>query len=384
MAAIIAEFNPLHKGHEYIIQQAREATGATHVLVIQSGNFTQRAEPAISEKYARAKTAIEAGADAVVEIPVAYATGNAEVFAKAGVKIAASFPHVSHLVFGTESENIGLIRQIANVQIKRKKDFERYITGHLKKGISFERARCEVVKKLLPKIPAESIDKTMNTPNNILAIEYIKEIIELDVKITPIGIKRIRALSATTIRGRIYERDTAARTAYETYSAIALFSTMTRLNATIYNSNTELVNLVKNLHPVTYAGLKADAPTKRFSVSRIARLALHSTLDIKKTDIEYLYKHTYLPYTNLLAINIEAPELFPALCLNSRTPLIVRGNKIKPKSTEYLRALRRIDERAELLYEAITQRQSQNRTEFVRKNPKPALAFTEPLQIEFT
>jgi len=371
IAAVIAEFNPLHRGHEYIIKKARELSGASHVLIVLSPNFTQRAEPAVIEKHIRAAAAIHAGADAVVEIPTVYATGNAEVFAKAAVKIVASFPHVTHLVFGTESPDISLIRTIAKTQVGRKNDFENSMTSHIKKGISFDKARCEVIKKLLPKIPSDLIEKTMNTPNNILGIEYLKELVKLQAKVTPIGVQRIQCPSASEIRKKMFDIDTLDR-----FGSTVLYNLMTRVNENVYNSNTELVNLIRNTHPVTYTELKERAPTKRFSVSRIARLALHSTLGVNKTDIDFLYKHNWLPYTNLLAINTDADALFAALCLNSKTPLVVKGNKIKPRKTNYYHALKQIDQRAELLYESVTGLKFDYKPSFVQRRLLNAPATT--------
>ena len=383
VAAIIAEFNPLHDGHRFIIDEARRQTGCSHVLIVQSGNFTQRAQPAIEEKHKRAERAINAGADAVVEIPNAFATSNAEVFAKAGVKIATSFAHVTHLVFGTESSDLTLLRLIASTQVKRQMDFEKYMTTHLKKGISFDNARCEVIKKLLPQISANLIEKTMNTPNNILGIEYLKELVRLKSKVKPIGVQRIDGVSATKIRAQIIAQEqhspncekTPLRDMYNAFGSIALFSAMTRLDTNIYNSNTELVNLFQNVHPVTYEQLQKETPTKRFSISRISRLALHSALGITKADIDYLYKHDWLPYANLIAINLEASDLFSAMCLNSKTPLLVRGNKIRPAKTAYYLRLREIDRKTELLYEAITG---------IRHDPRPAFVIRKgPEQLTF-
>ncbi|MCL2587059.1 MAG: nucleotidyltransferase family protein [Firmicutes bacterium] len=364
VAAVIAEFNPLHDGHRFIIHQARVRSGASHVMIIQSGNLTQRAEPAIEEKHLRAEKAIKAGADAVVEIPVAYATGNAEVFAKAGVKIATSFAHVTHLVFGIESEDLSLLRLIAQTQVKRKADFEKYMTNHIKKGISFDKARCEVIKKLLPQISAELIDKSMNTPNNILALEYLKELVRLESKVKPIGVQRIPAINSSAIRRELeFEQSDM----YRAFGSLVLYSAMSRMDEDTYNSNTELINLFKNKRPVSYDELKRETPTKRFSVSRIVRLALHSTLTITKKDVEFLYKHDWVPYTTLLAINMDAGDLFSAMCLNFKTPLLVRGNKVKPEKNAYYKALRKIDKRAELLYEAITGIRTNNRPSFVMR-----------------
>jgi len=409
ITAIVAEFNPLHKGHEYIIGKARKITGASHVLIVQSGNFTQRAEPAIQNKHVRAENAVRAGADAVVEIPAVYATGNAEIFAKASIKIATSFPHVTNIAFGIESDDLSVVKMIATTQVRRERSFEKYMYEHLKKGISFDKARCEVIKKLLPKVPSEILEKTMSTPNNILAIEYIKELVRLKSSVVPIGIQRIKTHSATDIRNYLLHNPTGpmklsiapaelAQQCVRSFSAMLeqssglaesfidpvvlgagfllkrhfdifgsqmLFSVMTKLDENIYNSNAELVNLVRNLHPTTYDDLKRNAPTKRFSVSRIARLALHSTLAVTKKDIAHLYENDWLPYTNLLAINMNADALFSALCLNIKTPLVVRGNKIRPKDCAYSRTLKQIDARADLLYESICGQIVEKRPRFV-------------------
>ncbi|MCL2850817.1 MAG: nucleotidyltransferase family protein [Firmicutes bacterium] len=412
ITAIIAEFNPLHKGHKYIIKRAKELTDGNSILVILSGNFTQRAEPAILEKHTRARQAIIAGADAVVEIPATYATGNAEVFAKAAVKIACSFSHVTHLVFGTEAQDLTLLKLIAKTVVKKRREFERSMKFYLKKGISFDNARTEVMKRLLPKIPGEVIEKTMHTPNNILAIEYLKELVRLKTTVHPIGVQRIKTPSASQIRAVVVSNsqhalalsssvhDTSNQSQiildsynssfglipvpkrkidipksadlnyltianFEKFASLALFSLMTKLNEEIYNSNTELVNLIKNLHPTTYRQLKEQAPTKRFAVSRFARLALHCTLDITKKDINFLYKNTYVPYTNLLAVKKSGDSLFATLVLNQKTPLIVRGNKIKPKQNKYYHALKRIDEKAELLYESVSGVKVPKKCEFV-------------------
>ena len=372
VAAVIAEFNPLHDGHRYILAKARETTGASHVLCVLSGNLVQRAEPSIEPKHTRAERAIHAGADAVVEIPTAFATGNAEVFAKAGVKIATSFAHVTHLVFGIESDNLKLLRVIAETQVKRKADFEKYIATHIKKGISFDKARTEVIKKLLPQISADLIEKTMNTPNNILALEYIKELIRLKSRVKPVGIKRLQDLpSASTIRREVnfYQSDV-----FRSFGSLVLYGAMTRASEEIYNANAELVNLLRNAHPVSYEELSRQLPTKRFSISRIVRLALHSTLGVTKRDIENLYNNDWLPYTRLLAINMDASDLFSAMCLNKKTPVLVRGNKIKPTESAYEKTLRDIDKRAELLFEAITGQRQTNVPRFVTREPLTALA----------
>jgi predicted nucleotidyltransferase len=353
----------------------------------------------VVNKYVRAHAAVLGGADAVVEIPTAFATGNAEIFAKAATQIAASFPHVSYLVFGTESKDLKVLKAIATAQINRKKDFEKYIKHHIRLGLSYDNSRCEVIKKLLPNIPADVIVSTLKMPNNILAVEYLKELSRLKSPIKAVNVMRVSnnytdlqltgpISSATAIRNNLNkksENETFALDNYvpkntlsvisgaleygpdfELFGSAALYSVYTKMNADeTYNCNPEIKNLISNVHPVTYNELKEKVPTRRFSVSRIARLALHSTLEVTKKDIAFLYKYNSVPYTNLLAINEDCGTLFAALCLNSKTPLVVRGNKIKPKQTEYTKRLQLIDEKAETLYETVCKTKFPNKTVFV-------------------
>ncbi|MDR0975906.1 MAG: nucleotidyltransferase family protein [Christensenellaceae bacterium] len=400
IGAIIAEFNPFHNGHAYIIDEAFRKTDCTHVLIIQSGNFTQRAEPAIIDKYTRAVCAVECGAAAVLEIPTAFATGNAEVFAKAGVQIAASFPFVSHLIFGAEETNLGLLKAIAYVQTANKIDFDKYIKQHIKQGISFENARIEVVKKLLPEIPSEIIASVMRGSNNILAIEYLKELNRLKSPIVPVPIMRVGGehndtalkngfTSATSLRVALNDavhfnninitnfippetvphtlKALASKPDLDLFGAIALFNTKTNDElAKIYNVNEELINLIENVKPTNFEDFKNNIPTKRFSVSRVARIALHSTLSITKTDIELLYKNNSLPYSNLLCIDESEDELMAILCANSITPVIVRGNKNAPTKNTYYKRLKEIDEKADRLYETVCNRAQKNKPVFWR------------------
>ena len=171
IAVIIAEFNPLHKGHEYLIQQTRALTDCTHIIVVQTGNFTQLGEPAIIEKHLRAQSAVMCGIDAVIEMPTAFATANIEVYAKAGVQLANVIPHASYLVFGVEDNNMAILKEIAYVKLKQSHEYEKYLKIHLKAGLSYVAAQGEVIKKLLPKIPPAVITRILNGANNILAIE---------------------------------------------------------------------------------------------------------------------------------------------------------------------------------------------------------------------
>ena len=388
IAVIIAEFNPFHKGHEYLIQQAREQTGCTHVVIVQSGNFTQRAEPAIIEKHVRAQTAIMCGADAVIEIPTAFATANAEVFAKAGVQLANIIPHASHLVFGVEDNNLNILKQIAYVKLLRHKEFEKYIKEHLKLGLAYEDAQGEVIKKLLPQISPAVISKILKGGNNILAIEYLRELFRLHSTIQPIPVLRRKPDESTTnalaIRDAYYQNNASFEqfipapvlpmtlTALEKhpekelFESSTLFGALTKLDATqTYNASPELAILFKRNRPVTYQELGA-LPNRRYNIGRVKRLALHATLGITQKDIDFLYKHNHLPYTNLLAIRSDADEMFAELCSIHATPVLLHGNKNKPQVNKYCTRMYQIDQTANGLYEIVCKQKFAQKPAYVK------------------
>ncbi len=183
--AIICEYNPFHTGHAYHINKIREEFGSdTAIIAIMSGNFTQRGEIACLPKGDRAKCAIDAGADLVLELPFPYSSSSAEIFAMSGIKIANSLGIVDYLSFGSESGNIEDLKNTAKILLsdEYKIEFEKLRTN---KSIGYPE-RCE---KAFKKICSYS-DFSFS-PNNILAIEYIKALIVQKSSIQPHTIKRI-------------------------------------------------------------------------------------------------------------------------------------------------------------------------------------------------
>lgn len=181
-AGIIAEFNPLHKGHEYIINKARALTNADCIIIVMSGNFTQRGDIAIAPKHTRAQSAISCGADLVFELPFSYASSSAEIFAQGAVSLLNALK-VDYIVFGSESGEISDLTNAANILVKETPEFKQILNTGLSEGLSFPAAR---EKAFL----AAGGQKEIFTPNNILAIEYIKALIKIKASIKPITIKR--------------------------------------------------------------------------------------------------------------------------------------------------------------------------------------------------
>lgn len=177
--AIICEFNPLHNGHAHIIAQAKKLTGLP-VLCLMSGNFCQRAEPAILDKHTRARHAIDAGADVVFELPTIFATGSARDFARGAIHILKHLP-VTHLIFGAECGNLEKLQDAA--ALTRELEESADIKKELKRGLSYKSAIQQVATKAAPEL-ADILEK----PNNTLAIEYLKALEQTDI--IPMVIKR--------------------------------------------------------------------------------------------------------------------------------------------------------------------------------------------------
>ena len=174
LAAIICELNPLHSGHKKLIDFAKSI--ADSVVCIMSGNFTQRGMPACADKYARARHALKAGADLVVELPTVFATASAENFALGGVAIAQML-NADCLVFGSECGDVDELAHCADLLTDEAVNAQ--IRHEIEKGVSYPKA-VAVATGL------EALDK----PNNVLAIEYIKALKKLGSTITPITLKR--------------------------------------------------------------------------------------------------------------------------------------------------------------------------------------------------
>jgi len=179
LCAIICEYNPFHFGHWYHIQKAKELSGCDGVLCIMSGNFTQRAEPTITDKYVRASMALNGGADIVVQMPTAYACSSAEIYALAGVKIANSFKNVTHISFGCECENFELLKELANYLADEPEEYKEALKKYLDEGNSIVLSRQKAIEQLVKeeKVSFSNITETIDAlqkPNNILALEYLK------------------------------------------------------------------------------------------------------------------------------------------------------------------------------------------------------------------
>lgn len=182
-AAVICEYNPFHYGHKFQLEQTR-ALGATHIVSVMSGDFTQRGDAAVCDKFVRAETALENGADLVLELPVRYSLCAAEGFARGAVGIISALGCVDMLSFGSESGDVAALREAAGaVEYAVHSDFFQLLMTN---GKSYPAALAEAVNKFY----TPDVYETISSPNNTLAVEYIKALDDIGSAIEPVTVQR--------------------------------------------------------------------------------------------------------------------------------------------------------------------------------------------------
>lgn len=182
---LITEYNPFHNGHLYHLNKAMELTGADVSIAVMSGDFVQRGEPAILDKYARASMALNSGVNLVVELPVNYAVSSAESFADGAVKVL-NYIKADSIAFGSESGDIERLSKLAHILCDNEDVLYKEISKYTANGISYAAARQKVVEKLMDKDTAAMLTSS----NNILAVEYLKAIIKNNYAIKPYTVQR--------------------------------------------------------------------------------------------------------------------------------------------------------------------------------------------------
>ena len=186
-AGIIAEYNPFHLGHRYQMEETRKRTGADFILVVMSGNFVQRGEPAIFEKSQRARMALLCGADLVIELPVSYAAGSAEDFACGAVSLLSGLNCVDYLSFGSEEGDLEPLKEAASMLSEESPRFSSILQEKLRQGLSFPRARSLALEEsgLSPRSLSAA-----SSSNNLLGIEYLKALERFSSSVQPVTIQR--------------------------------------------------------------------------------------------------------------------------------------------------------------------------------------------------
>ena len=375
---IIAEYNPFHNGHLYQIQKAKELTGADTVIAVMSGNFTQRGDTSLINKFEKVKIALQNEVDMVIELPTIYSISSAENFALGGVKILNEIGNIDYLVFGIEEENLEKLQAIADVLVNEDNEFKRNIKEELNKGNSYPKAREIALKKVLL---SENVENIMQKPNNILAIEYLKALKITNSKIKPFAIKRKNTMhndeninknyaSGTYIRKLFiennfneikkvvpkytYERLLELKnqgnyvTSINDFSDIVIYKirTMTKEEISqIADVNEGLENSIKLASTTckTIDEIIDKVSTKRYTKTRISRILTYILLDITKSEMEQAKKNN--PYIRVLGINKKCEGILKTINNNK---LITSLKKFEENNGE--NQLLNIDKKATEIY----------------------------------
>lgn len=342
--AIIAEYNPYHNGHAYLLAEAKRITGADNSIAVMSGNFVQRGEPALLNKYERAKLAVKEGIDLVVELPFCYSTGSAYDFASGAVAMVDSLGVVDYLCFGVECQDENILNSIADVLESETDNFKSVLKQRLSNGLSYPAARSNAIISVLRNSYYEEVLKEiLSSPNNILAIEYLCAIRRMHSSIQPIMIKRIssnyhdnelkeKISSATAIRNALATNSaeieqSVSKDCYElllyknNVESPVLFDDLTpylqelRLKNSleyfyeICDFNEDLANRMSGIsktHSITE--LTSKLSSKNWTDTRIKRALLHSLLGYTTKDHDSFTEH-WVYYGNILCFCKEKSNL---------------------------------------------------------------------------
>lgn len=358
VCGIIAEFNPFHNGHAYMIQKIRELYKDTAIIAVMSGSFMQRGEVAVLDKWSRAKLAIENGCDIVFELPFSYSTRSGEFFSAGAVKILDKLHIINILVFGAENDNLEILKSIAYKTDDEKT--QKKIHTEVSKGASYAKG----LTNALSKDEASIITK----PNNILAVEYLRALKKIKSEITPVSIERKMSnhndknlcgsvSSASAIRKELkkkcpdfnlIQKNVPAQTFSEIQNNDNLYfneNIFKPLLAKIYTANLHDMRKIYGINEglenriLTAAKTSANldefiqnTSSKRYSKSRISRVLTHILMNFTKDAAKKIDECDGL-YARLLAFNSVGAKLLGIVKKNSQIPIIERTARfIKEKN----------------------------------------------------
>ena len=370
---LVTEYNPFHNGHLYHLNKAMELTGADISVAVMSGDFVQRGEPAVLDKYTRTSMALNSGVNLVVELPVNYAVSSAESFAAGALKVL-DYIKADSIAFGSESGNIERLSKLAHILCDNEDTLYKEISKYTANGISYAAARQKVVEKLTDKDTAAMLTSS----NNILAVEYLKAIIKNNYAIKPYTVQRqgdayndtdIRSdyASATALRGNL-KADNISK--YIPVKAGLILSSNTNyiypdditealftrlldiLFASSYDKNVFIENVMKypdvnkeiagrlyksamdmitrtvqqmseskDNGAFSFGSLCEHIKTKEVPLSRIKRALVRITLGLDKKHME---KYSNAPYIRVLGFDKKGQEYLSYIRKTVEVPLITK------------------------------------------------------------
>lgn len=367
VVGLITEYNPFHNGHLLHLQKAVEMTKAEAVVAVMSGNFLQRGEPALFNKWARAEMALRGGVDAVLELPAAFATRSARQFAAGAVRILHATGVVTHICFGSEQGEIEPLRRLAGILLQEPQELKKIIKKHLRSGVTLPvaetRALAEYVSSTDTDLLASDL-ALLNKPNNILGIEYLRALAEIDSPVTPVTIARVAAgyhdeqftaegiASATSIRKNLEQtggvmndvadvvpdatlhlmKEEAACGRGPVFPERLLPFLLYKLRTMPEEQLTGVLDISEGLeHRISKAGRNLlslahfieTIKTKRYTRTRIQRALLYITLGYTR-EMAQIFDLTGPGYIRILGVSAKGRELIRRMKKTAALPVVTR------------------------------------------------------------
>lgn len=380
VVGIVAEYNPLHNGHIYHMEESKKQAGSEFCVVAMSGNFVQRGEPACTDKFTRAEWAVMGGADIVAEIPTVCAVSSAERFAEGAVKTLAATGVVTDLAFGVETDDVNALYHLSDLLDREPANFRVYLNYHLKQGKSFPRAQYDALKDL--DVPEEQL-AVLQQPNNILAVEYLKSLRRFAPEIRPLPIRRIGNRYSSTVLTGTLSSATAIREAllngdesvydtmpmsvaaamrfdgqfpvtFERFAPMLLY----RLRSMTLEELAALPDVSEGFEQVLYRAVRQATDlnslleaikSKRYTLARCKRILVSALLHIPAGLSDALVEFRENLYLHVLGLKRIGRGLLSAMASRAEAPVILRNSDLM-NCSELARASLSIDALSTDLY----------------------------------
>lgn len=339
---IIAEYNPFHNGHIYHLEKIKELFPDSRIVLVLTGNFTQRGIPSIMNKWDKTKIALEHGVDLVIELPYPFSTQSADIFARGSIEILNAV-NCNYLVFGSECGDTEYLTKLANIQVNNP-EFDKLVKKYLDNGINYPTAMNQALKKIA--------GNEVTLPNNLLGLSYIKEIIKQNSKIIPVAIKRTNnyhdtlidsnIASATSIRKYIKNNEDISNAVPQTTlkvlknNQIFLDDYFEYFKYQIYTNKdlskildvdegieNKIIKIIDDVN--TFDEFIEKIKTKRYTYNKIVRMINHILCGFTKEENEQ-YKH--IKYLRILGFSKQGKNILREIKKTTKLPIITKFSNI--------------------------------------------------------
>ncbi len=346
---IVAEYNPFHNGHLYQIKKIKEMYPDSLIIVVLGGNYLQRGEVSILDKYEKTKMALEHDIDIILELPFMFATQSADKFSYASIKILSEFK-IDTLVFGSESNDVDSFIELANIQLTDK-NYNKIVKDLLNKGINYPTALSTALKQITK--------KEITTPNDILGLSYVREIIKNNYNITPVSIKRTNdyhdlnsnenIISASNIRNKLLSKndciDYVPEITYQYINNKTIYSMNDYFPYLKYKIISDLDHLdkymtvdegienriFKSIYKAnSYEELIESVKTKRYTYNKLSRMFCHILTGFKKED-----NTDEIKSIRILGLSNDGKKYLNKIKKEITIPLITKFSDFSEKEREF-------------------------------------------------